>query len=163
MKLRVLILLALLIAGVMVAGCTQSPAVPVAVPTPTAAVAAPAVTATSVQQPSFTLGQAYLNDPGGYQLLTEKDTVVKEFRVDSDTWGVYFKILPLNENLEYCWFTMDVIDVNTNKSAIDSTGYGRSHSLEKEQWIPMYKQGPYKLIMKGNNVKVWVTAGKRNP
>jgi hypothetical protein len=77
--------------------------------------------------------------------------------------GILFKVLPLNDNLEYCWFTMDVINVDTNQPAIDSVGYGRSTSFEKERWIPMYKQGPYKLVLKGNNVKVWVTAAKRNP
>ena len=164
MKYCVLIAFVLVIAGVMIAGCTQSQGTAVTT-TPAAAAAAttPAAAATAMPQPSFALGDHYLEDPGGYQILTDKDKVLKEFRVDSDSWGIYFKVQPLNDNLEYCWFTMDVINVNTNQSATDTVGYGRSHSFEKEQWIPMYKQGPYRLIMKGNNVKVWVTAAKRNP
>ncbi|MHB8164718.1 MAG: hypothetical protein ACYDDV_10350 [Methanoregula sp.] len=159
MKHSFLVILALLIAGVMVAGCTQSPAAPGVTPVPT--YSAISVATTPAPQPSFSLGDHYLNDPGGYQLLTEKDTVVKEFRVDTRSWGIYFKIQPLNDNLQYCWFVMDVTDVNRNST--ESFGYGRDHSFESEQWIPMYNDGPYKLTMKGNNVKVWVTAAKRNP
>jgi hypothetical protein len=163
MQHSVIAALMLVIAAVLIAGCTQgtAPAVTSAPTAVTAETAAAAAATTTIPQVSFTLGDHYLGDPGGYQLLTEKDTVVKEFRVDNDSWGIYFKVLPLNDDLQSCWFRLDTTDVNSNKS--DSYGYGRQYSFEKEQWIPMYKQGSYKLSMTGNNVKVWVTAAKRNP
>jgi hypothetical protein len=149
----------LILACVLYAGCTGTQA-PAATPAPTT-VPATTTAATPTPQPSFSLGDHYLEDPGGYQLLTEKDTVVKEFRVDSDSWGIYFKIRPLNDNLQYCWFTMDVTNMDTGRK--ETFGYGRDQSYETERWIPMYKQGPYRLTLTGNNVKAYVTAAKRNP
>jgi len=37
------------------------------------------------------------------------------------------------------------------------------YSYEKHQQFPMYVTGPYKIEMKGNRVKVDITAAKRNP
>jgi hypothetical protein len=116
---------------------------------------------TTASQPVFTLGSHYLEEPGGYQLLTDNDMIVKEFRVDSSSWGIYFKVLPLATNVESCWFRVNV--TNADMGTTESYGFGREYSPEKEQWIPMYKEGPFKLTMTGNNVKVWLTAAKRNP
>jgi hypothetical protein len=161
---KYLIFCTLILAGVIIAGCSTTqvpPATPTPVPsTPTVApVTTTAVTPAS--HPSFSLGDRYLEDPGGYQLLTEKDTVVKEFRVDSTAWGIYFKIIPLNDNLQYCWFTVDMTNMNTNQT--ETFGYGRNLSHELEQWVPMYKDGPYRFTITGNNVKVYLTAAKRLP
>jgi hypothetical protein len=158
---KYLVICTLILAGVLFAGCTGTKAPPVVTPSPTTVLVTTTAVATATPQPVFTLGSRYLEDPGGYQLLTDKDTIVKEFRVDSTSWGIYFKVLPLNDNLEYCWFVVDVTNVDRNTT--ESFGYGRERSFELEQWIPMYKEGPYKLTMKGNNVKVWLTAAKRNP
>ncbi|MEI7856295.1 MAG: hypothetical protein WCH85_02210 [Methanomicrobiales archaeon] len=160
MKPIVLILLSLLIAGILVAGCTQGPVTPVAVPTPTAAVAVP-VTTTSAQQPSFTMGRAYLNDPYGYSFQSESDVIVKEFRVDDPSWGFDLKITTLNDDLQYCWFTMDVMDVDSGH--VETFGYGRQYSINPNQQIPMYKTGPYKITLKGNRVKVLLKAAVREP
>jgi hypothetical protein len=150
----------LVLAGVLIAGCTTTPAPTAVTPEPTTVPATPVVQTTS-SQPVFTLGSHYLEDPGGYLLLTDNDTIVKEFRVDSTSWGIYFKVLPLNDNLQYCWFEVDV--TNVDMGTTERFGYGRERSLELEQWIPMYREGPYRLTMRGNNVKVWLTAAKRNP
>ncbi len=117
---------------------------------------------TSDPPPVFTLGSRYLEDPGGYTLLTKNDTVIKEFRVDSPSWGIYFRVQPLNDiDPQSCWFVVNVTNVDTNFT--ESYGYGRDHPADREQWIPMYKEGPYKLTVVGNNVKIWLTAAKRMP
>lgn len=152
----------LILAGVLIAGCTGTPGLPPATPSPTTIPVTTTVAVTATPpMPVFTLGSHYLSDPGGYRLLTENDTVIKEFRVDSPSWGIWFKVQPLSDDLQYCWFVVDVTNVDMNTT--DSFGYGQDRSPELEQWIPMYKEGPYKLTMKGNNVKVWLTAAKRVP
>ncbi len=42
-------------------------------------------------------------------------------------------------------------------------GTAGTKGLISKPQIPMYTTGPYKLEMKGNRVKVDVTAAKRNP
>jgi hypothetical protein len=160
MKHSVLVILAVVIAGVMVSGCTQSPSVPVATPTPPTSVPTPVVT-TAEARPSFSLGQAYLNDPGGYSFQSESDVIVKEFRVVNPSWGINMKVQPLNTDLQLCWFTMNVTQMDNGQT--DTYGYGRQYSFELEQQIPMYNTGPYKITMTGNRVKVWITAAERNP
>jgi len=159
-KHRVLVIFAILIVGVMVAGCAQTPvAAPAATPVPTVAAASAVIT--TAPQSTFTLGRTYLNDPYGYSFQSENDVIVKEFRVDNPAWGLDLKITPLNDDLQYCWFTMDVTNVDSGHT--DSYGYGRQYSLDLDQQIPMYKQGPYKITMKGNRVKVLLKAGVREP
>jgi hypothetical protein len=157
MKYRVFVFLALVIAGVMAAGCTQSPAVPVATPAPTVV---PVPVATTVQvQPSFSMGDHYLQE--SYSFQSEKDVVVEQFRVDNPSWGIKFDILPLNDNTIYCWFEMNVTNINNGQT--ETYGYGRDNGFELHQQIPMYTTGPYKIEMKGNRVKVDIIAAKRNP
>lgn len=156
MKHSVLVILALIIAGVMVAGCTQSPAVPATAPTPTAAT----VVVTPAQaRPSFTMGDHYLQK--SYSFQSEKDVFVEQFRVDNPAWGIEFDVLPLNDNTIYCWFEMKVTNIDTGQ--VDTYGYGRENGFDLKNQVPMYTTGPYKLEMKGNRVKVDVTAAKRNP
>jgi hypothetical protein len=151
----------LILAGILFAGCTGtrvhqlSTAAPPQVPA--------TITAVTTRAPRlvFTPGSRYPEDPGGYRLLNKNDSGIKESRVDSPSWGVYGKVQPLTDDLQDCWFVVDITNVDINTS--ESFGYGRDYSFESEQWIPMYKEGPYKLTMKGNNVKVWVTAAKRMP
>ena len=157
MKHSVLVILALVIAGVMVAGCTQSPAVPVATPTPTT-VPTPVAT-TAEAKPSFTMGDHYLQE--SYSFQSEKDVVEKQFRVDNPAWGIEFDVLPLNDNTIYCWFQMNVTNMDTGQT--DTYGYGRNNGFDLKNQIPMYTTGPYKLEMTGNRVKVDVIAAKRNP
>ncbi len=158
MKYSVFVILALVIAGVMVAGCTQSPAPgPVATPAPTAA--ATPVATTAEPQPSFAMGDHYLQK--SYSFQSEKDVVTEQFRVDNPSWGIGFDILPLNDNTIYCWFEMKVTNVDTGHS--ETFGYGRDNGFELHHQIPMYTTGPYKIEMKGNRVKVDVTAAKRIP
>jgi hypothetical protein len=158
MKHSVLIFLALVMAGVMVAGCTQSPAVPGATPGPNTPVATH-VSTPAEARPSFTLGDHYLQE--SYSFQSEKDVVVKQFRVDNPAWGIEFDVLPLNDNTQYCWFEMKVTNIDTGQT--DTYGYGRDNGFDLKNQIPMYITGPYKLEMKGNRVKVDVTAAKRNP
>jgi hypothetical protein len=151
----------LILAGVLLSGCTGIPAPP-STPVPTTVVVTTTAVPNETARPIFTLGDHYLDDPGGYRLLTDNDTVVKQFRVDNPSWAIYFKILPLSDNLQSCWFVVNVSKVDFLNST-ESFGYGRGQSSDLEQWIPMYQEGPYKLIMNGNNVKVWLTAAKRLP
>lgn len=157
MKQSIFVILALLIAGVMVAGCTQSPAAPTATPVPTSATT-PVVTVTEAKT-SFTMGDHYLQE--SYSFQSENEAIVKQFRVDNPAWGIEFDVLPLNDNTLYCWFEMKVTNMDTGHT--ETYGYGRDNGFDLKNQVPMYTTGPYKLEMKGNRVKVDVTAAKRNP
>jgi len=157
MKSSIFVILALVIAGVMVAGCTQSPAVPAV--TPVSNTVATPVTTTVQAGPSFAMGDHYLQKP--YSFQSEKDVVTEQFRVDNPAWGIEFNVLPLNDDTIYCWFEMKVTNVDNGQS--QTYGYGRENGFELKNQIPMYTTGPYKIEMKGNRVKVDVTAAKRNP
>ena len=162
MKPTVLLLLAVLAAAAVIAGCTSAPVVK-----PAETPAAPVTTVTTatpeptpLPQPSFSLGDAYLQRQ--YTFDSEEDVVVEQFVVDNPSWGIDFTIKrTLNDNLNYCWFTMDVSDVNSEQ--VNHYGFGREFSTDLQQKIPMYKSGPYKITMKGNRVVVVVTAAKRLP
>jgi hypothetical protein len=155
MKYRVICMLILV--GVLTAGCTSMQAPP-ATPAPTAA---PVVTtvATTIPQPSFVMGDQYLQK--SYSFQSENDNITEKFRVDNPSWGIGFDVLPLNDNLQYCWFELTVTNMDTGHSEI--FGYGRDYSFELHQKYPMYTTGLYKMEMKGNRVKVDVTAAKRKP
>jgi hypothetical protein len=156
MKSSIFIILALVIAGVMVAGCTQSQAVPAA--TPVSNTVATPVTPTVQARPSFAMDDHYLQK--SYSFQSEKDVVTEQFRVDNPAWGIEFDVLPLNDDTIYCWFEMKVTNVDNGQS--QTYGYGRENGFDLKNQIPMYTTGPYKIEMKGNRVKVDVTAAKRN-
>ena len=161
MKFLLLPAFALVIAGVMIAGCTQGPATVTPAATTVPAASAPAATAAAGQTSSgfFTLGDHYLQK--SYSFQSETDTRTEQFRVDNASWGIDFSVLPLNDDPQYCWFEMTVTNLDNGKS--DTYGFGRTYSLETHQQYPMYVTGPYKIEMKGNRVKVDLTAAKRNP
>ena len=117
------------------------------------------VSTVTVSQPSFSLGDHYLQK--SYSFQSEKDVYVEQVRVDNPSWGIRFDVLPLNEDPQYCWFEMNVTNMDTRQS--DNYGYGRDKGFEKHQQHPMYTTGPYKIEMKGNLVKVDITMAKRNP
>ncbi len=157
MQYSVLLTVVLVIAGVLIAGCTQSQgtaASPAPAPAATAATAA-----TAAPQPSFSLGDHYLQK--SYTFQSEKDQYTEQFRVDNPSWGIDIDVLPLNTDPQYCWFQMTVTNMDTGHT--DTFGYGRSFSNETHQQFPMYTTGPYKIDMTGTLVKVDVTAAKRNP
>jgi hypothetical protein len=156
MKNLMAIILALIMAGVMITGCTQNPA-PAATPVPTP-LATPTATV-PVPQLSFSLGDHYLQK--SYSFQSEKDVVVEQVRVDNPSWGVGFDVLPLNDDLQYCWFEMNITNMDTQQ--FDIYGFGRDKGIENHQLYPMYTTGPYKIEMKGNLVKVDVIVAKRNP
>ena len=114
---------------------------------------------TAVPQPSFSMGDHYLKE--SYSFQSETDVVTEQFRVDNPSWGIEFEVTPLNDNINYCWFVMTVTNLDTGHS--DAYGYGRENGYEIKHQIPMYTTGPYKIEMKGDRVKVDVTAAKRNP
>ena len=156
---KYLALCMLILACILLAGCTGTKA-PVTTPVPTT-VPVTTLPATATLQPVFSLGDAYLDKPGGYTFNSEKDVVDESFRVDSKSWGIDYKIQPLNDNLQYCWFVMNVTNIDTGRT--ETFGYGREYSVELEQMVPMYQDGYYKITMQGQGVKVWVKAAKRNP
>jgi len=153
------ILLALIIAGVMIAGCTRE------VPDATKIQISPVTPTTTqasmvtVTQSSFSFGDQYLQK--SYSFQSEKDVYVEQVRVDNPSWGLGFDVLPLNDDPQYCWFEMNITNIDTLQS--DTYGYGSDKGFEKHQIYPMYTTGPYKIEMKGNRVKVDVTLAKRNP
>nr|WP_320162300.1 hypothetical protein [uncultured Methanoregula sp.] len=152
-----IVLFILILAGLLVTGCTQSP-MPSA-PQSSTPVATTVTKNTPVSQPSFTLGDHYLQK--SYSFQSENQVETEQFYVDNPSWGIGFTVLPLNDNINYCWFELKV--TNTNNGRTDTYGYGRDNGFELTRQIPMYTTGPYKLEMKGNRVKVDVTAAKRNP
>ncbi|MGA2120713.1 MAG: hypothetical protein ABSG49_01565 [Methanoregula sp.] len=157
MQYSVLLTVVLVIAGVLIAGCTQSQGTG-ATPAP-APVATTAAAATAAPQPSFSLGDHYLQK--SYTFQSEKDRYTEQFRVDNASWGIDINVLPLSDNLQNCWFQMNVTNMDTNKT--DPYGWPYKNSYEKHQQFPMYITGPYKIVMTGTLVKVDVTAAKRNP
>jgi hypothetical protein len=158
-----IVLFLVLATGIIIAGCTSTQTAPPVSPSPVArsTVPSPSTSSLLTPQPSFSLGDAYLNKPGGYSFQSEKDIVTEQFRVDNPSWGLSVKVQPLLDYPQYCWFRMVVTNIDTGQSY--TYGYGRDYSLDQEQKIPMFTTGPYKLEMSGNRVKVWVTAAKRSP
>jgi hypothetical protein len=154
---KYLIICTLIFAGVMIAGCTTTQAPPPTPPPTTVPVTTALPTTTS--QPSFTLGDHYLQK--SYSLQSENDVYYEEFRVDNPSWGIAFDILPLNDNLQYCWFVLNVTNMDTGHT--DTFGYGHDNIFELHQKYPMYTTGPYKIEIRGNRVKVDLTVAKRNP
>jgi hypothetical protein len=160
MKFYMAILLALIIAGVMIAGCTRElPDVANKMPTSLVTPTAMQASMVTVSQTSFSFGDQYLQK--SYSFQSEKDVYVEQVRVDNPSWGLGFDVLPLNDDPQYCWFEMKVTNIDTQQ--FDIYGYGRDKGFEKHQLYPMYTTGPYKIEMKGNRVKVDVTLAKRNP
>jgi hypothetical protein len=96
-----------------------------------------------------------------YSLQSETDVRTEEFRVDNPSWGIGFDVLPLSDDLQSCWFELTVTNMDTMRN--ETFGYGRDKSFELHQQYPMYTTGPYKISIKGQRVKVDVTAAKRNP
>jgi hypothetical protein len=160
MKIRVVIILMLIFAGAVIAGCIQD-----FTPGSTQAqtpVQTSEITETPkipVPQPSFSMGNHYLKK--SYSFQSEKDIFTEEVRVDNASWGIGFDVLPLTDNVIYAWFEMKITNVYTNQT--DTYGYGRTNGFELKHLIPMYNTGLYKIEMKGNRVKVDVTVAKRNP
>jgi hypothetical protein len=161
MKYYMAILLALIIAGVMIAGCTRELPPDVANKMSTSLVTPTAMQASmvTVSQPSFSFGDQYLQK--SYSFQSEKDVYVEQVRVDNPSWGLGFDVLPLNDDPQFCWFEMKVTNIDTQQ--FDIYGYGRDKGFEKHQLYPMYTTGPYKIEMTGNRVKVDVTIAKRIP
>jgi hypothetical protein len=155
---KYLIICTLILAGVLIAGCTIIQ-VPPATPAPTAA-AVTTVLVTATPQPSFSTGDHYLQK--SYSFYSEKDQFTEEFRIPvSQPWALKFDVTTLNDNLQYCWFVIKI--TNMDSQQVEVFGYGREQSFEKNQMYPMYGSGPYKIEMTGNRVKVNVDVAKRNP
>lgn len=150
----------LILACILFAGCsgTQVPPSPTPTPTP-ASVPVTMTLPPATAQPSFTMGDHYLKR--SYALQNESDVRSEEFRVDNASWGIAFDIIPLATEQQACWFDLTVTNMDSGLS--ETYGYGRNKSIELHQQFPMYKMGPYKLTLKGNLVKVDLTAAKRNP
>ena len=147
----------ILLAAVLAAGCAGTQSTPSGTPVPTVAV--PATGSEPLQQPSFTLGQKYLEKK--YSFTSEKDLFTEPLRVTNEPWGIEFTVNPTNEDPQYTWFELKATNLDTGQTT--TYGYGRTNGYEKHQLIPMYNGGPYKFEMKGNRVSVNVIIATRNP
>lgn len=156
MRNSVFVIILLVIAGVVVAGCqSTAPAAP-----PAETVIAATTEPTAAPQTSFELGNHYLEKK--YSFYSEKDLFTEQFHVpNGQPWGVEFHVIPTNENLQYCWFEMTLTNMNTGQK--ETFGYGRENGFEKDQLHAMYDGGPYQLDMKGNRVSVQVKIAERIP
>jgi len=141
------------------AGCTQGP--PLATPAPTTSQTPDAIPITTIPtpQPSFSLGDHYLEK--SYSFQSEKDVYTEQVRVDNASWAIGFDVLPLTQNVTDTWFTMNVTNRDNGQSV--TYGFGRANGFEPHHLIPMYTTGPYEVEMKGYLVKVDVVLAKRNP
>ncbi len=165
MKPVVPLVICIMVAALIAAGCTTTGnggAAQTTTPVVTATTV-PTTMPTSVPliQPTFEFSDYYLNEPMGYTFQSDKDVLVKEFRVVNSSWGIKFRIQPLIDDPQYCWFKMVVENLNTGR--VETMGYGREFSADTNQTIPMYSPGPYRVTMTGNKVKVWVQVGNRMP
>ena len=149
----------LVVAAAVCAGCLQNPA-PAANPVPTPTGDTPPAATTTLPRASFSLGYHYLQDQ--YKFNSPTDVYTEKFIVDSPSWAIKFDVSPKSENLSACWFVLNVTDVNRGGEP-QSFGYGGNFPYEKDQLIPMYNTGSYRLDLSGNLVTVAVTAAKRNP
>jgi len=158
MKIAASLIICVLLAALVSAGCTGTQ--PAATPTPTTVVATTATASpTPSQTVSFTMGDHYLKK--SYSFQSESDVRTEQLRIDDPSWGVEYTILPLNDDPQYCWFTMTVSNVNTGRN--ETFGYGRTFSYDTHQQYPMYSPGAYVITLKGNRVKVDLNIAKRNP
>lgn len=158
MKFAASLIICVLLAALVSAGCTGTQ--PAATPTPTTVVATTTTAApTPSQTVSFTMGDHYLKK--SYSFQSESDIRTEQLRIDDPSWGIEYTILPLNDDPQYCWFTMTVSNINTGRN--ETFGYGRTFSFEKYQQYPMYSPGAYVFTLKGNRVKVDLNVAKRNP
>lgn len=158
MKYRVLSLIMLVFAVAIIAGCTQStaPAVPPAQPT-----AQPQQAVTAAPQTTFTLGDHFFDKKYSWQ--DGNDVYTEQFIVpQGQPWGVKYDITPLNDDPQKCWYEVTISNVD-NPSQKYTFGYARSYPSDKSQLHAVYGYGSYKVEMKGNYVKVDMTAAKRNP
>lgn len=158
MKLAAPLIICVLLAALVSAGCTGTQKA--ATPTPTT-VAVTTITTSPTPTPtiSFTMGDHYLQK--SYSFQSESDVRTEQLRIDDPSWGIEFTVLPLNDDPQYCWFTMTVANINTGRN--ETFGYGRTFSFDKYQQYPMYSTGPYVITLKGNRVKVDLNIAKRNP
>ncbi|NMB77721.1 MAG: hypothetical protein GYA23_01340, partial [Methanomicrobiales archaeon] len=142
-------------------GCTQgtnpAPVAPVSTQAPGAA---PASTTAASSQPSFVMGDHYLETQ--YKFNSPTDVYSEQFMVDASSWAIKFDVSPKSDTLEKCWFQLDVYDMNSGKVA-SYTYSGKDAPDKKVQQYAMYKPGSYKIDMKGNLVTVDVLVAKRNP
>jgi len=160
MKYNIAVVLTLIFAGTLFAGCIQglSPA-PTPEPTPVYTTEVTETATIPVPHPSFSLSDVYLHK--SYSFQSETQYFVEEIRVDNASWGIKFDVTPLTEDVIYSWFEMNV--TNTDTGLTETFGYGRTNGFELKHLIPMYNAGPYKIEMRGNHVKIDVTMAKRNP
>jgi hypothetical protein len=143
----------MVIGMVLAAGCTGSQNPPASPSAPLPVSLSPLPTQTQ----SFTMGDHYLQK--SYSFQSENDVRTEQFRVSNPSWGIQITVLPLNENVQYCWFEMQVTNMDTGH--VDTYGYGRDNGFERERMYPMYITGPYTVVMKGNRVKVDVDVAQR--
>jgi hypothetical protein len=154
---KYLALCTLILACILLAGCTGTQAPPPTIPLTT--IPETTTMATPTPQPSFAIGGHYLQNQ--YRFTSPTDVYTEKFIVDEPSWAIKFDVSPKSDDLESCWFSLNVTDLDTGR--VDTFGYGRTYSFEKDQLIPMYKGGPYRFDMQGNLVTVVVTAAKRLP
>lgn len=156
MKYSVLALFLLVIAGGLIAGCTQgsAPAAPVSTVTenPVVETAEPVAT--------FALGQEYLHKK--YSFTSQKDVFTEQLRVADDPWAIDITVNPTSTDIQNTWFEITAVNLD-NSAYSQKFGYGGTNSYDRHQQFPMYNGGPYKFEMKGNLVSVDVIIATRKP
>jgi hypothetical protein len=155
------LLIAILSATALIAGCTSIPGItitPSLTPVPATATVAP------IPPPSFTLGNHYLQNT--YTFNSQRNAYSEQLRIDSPSWGLEFNITPLSDNPQNSWFEITITNLDTNQN--QTYGYGnaddgRTYPYDTYQRYPMYISGSYQFDMKGKLVGVNVNIAKRLP
>ena len=159
-KICVLMIFGLVFAGIIIAGCadTQAPS-PAVTTAPTTIMITP-TPSTNTTVPPFKLKEFYLQ--GKYSFQNESGIRTENIRVpNGQPWGIEFLVKPLNDDPQYCWFEMNVTNIDNGYS--DTYGYGRTNGYDIDQYIPRYNGGAYKIEMQGNLVSINMNIGNRVP
>jgi hypothetical protein len=154
--------LALVILGVIIAGCTSTTTAGPAPATPTATAAAAPVSGTTAAvsaTPTIPLGGHYIQK--SYSFHNTNDHYTEQLRIDNQSWALVYTVTPLSDDAAAGWFELTITNVDSKKS--QTFGYGRNYTSDTFQQYPMYGTGSYQLAMKGNLTKIDLDVAERRP
>jgi hypothetical protein len=152
----------LILAGVVVAGCTTGGtggSNAIVTPAPPIGGTQEITVAVTATQPPLTLGDHYLQK--SYSFHDTNDNYTEQVRIANQSWALVYKVTPLSDDPQTGWFEMTITNVDSNKS--QTFGYGRTYGYDTYQQYPMYGQGSFEVFMKGNLTKIDLDIANRLP
>jgi hypothetical protein len=152
----------LILAGVVVAGCTTGGtggSNAIITPAPSTGGVQETTVAVTATQPLLTFGDHYLQK--SYSFHDTNDNYTEQVRIANQSWALVYKVTPLSDNPQTGWFEMTITNVDSKKS--QTFGYGRTYAYDTYQQYPMYGQGSFEITMKGNLTKIDLDIATRLP